>query len=50
MSTCCVFVTVYINMGTSASDTTTLDFSFAGTYDRKYELKVTQVPCSHEYK
>ena len=47
---CTIYVTVYVNMGTGASDTTTLDFSFSGTYDRKYEVKVTQLPCSHEYR
>ena len=37
-------------MGTGASDSTTLDFTFSGTYDRKFEIKVTQLPCSNEYK
>ena len=37
-------------MGTGASDSTTLDFTFSGTYDRKFEIKVTQLPCSNEYR
>lgn len=37
-------------MGTGASDTTQLDFKFSGTYSRFYEVKVTQLPCSNEYK
>ena len=45
-----IFVAVYIDMGTGASDSTKLDFTFDGTYSRKYELKVTQLPCSNEYK
>ena len=37
-------------MGTGASDTTQLDFTFSGTYSRFYEVKVTQLGCSNEYK
>ena len=43
-------------MGTAASDTTTLAFQFTDstlnslTNNRNYEIKVTQLPCSNEYK
>ena len=43
-------------MGTSASDTTTLTFDFTDSTlnslanSRNYEIKVTQLPCSNEYK
>ena len=43
-------------MGTTASDTTTLSFEFTDSTanslanSRNYEIKVTQLPCSSEYK
>merc|ERR1711981_423992 len=36
-------------MGTAATDSTTLGFTFSGDYSRLYEIKVTQLPCSNEY-
>ena len=49
-------ISVYVDMGTTASDTTTLAFEFTDstlnqlTNMRNYEIKVTQLPCSNEYK
>ena len=44
------FVAVYVDMGATATDSTTLGFTFSGDYSRLYEIKVTQLPCSNEYK
>ena len=45
---------VYIDMGTGASDTATLNFDFTDSTSlqnsRFFEVKVTQLPCSSEYK
>jgi len=44
---------VYVDVGTGASDTATLQFDFtdnaALTNSRYYEVKVTQLPCNNEY-
>jgi len=40
---------VYVDLGASSADTATLAFAFSGTYDRYYEIKVTQLPCTSEY-
>ena len=41
-------------MGTAASDTATLAFKFSDnaalSNSRLYEIKVTQIPCSSEYR
>ena len=48
-----LFFSVYIDMGTGASDTVNLnlDFQDAQTVNnaRFFEIKVTQLPCSSEY-
>ena len=47
-------IPVYIDMGTGASDTTQLKFDFTDSTAlanaRFFEIKVTQLPCSNEYK
>jgi len=44
---------VYVDIGTGASDTASLQFDFndntALTNSRFYEVKVTQLPCTNEY-
>ena len=42
------FIVVYVDLGTSSSDTATLAFSFntaSTTATRAWEIKVTQIPC-----
>ncbi len=39
---------MYIDIGAMATDTATLSFAFAGTFDRRWDIKVTQVECSSE--
>ena len=45
-----IFNLVYVDMGTQASESVSLSFDFTGTYSRFFEVKVTQLPCSSEYK
>ena len=48
------FSSVYVDIGTGASDTATLNFDFSDSTalqnSRFFEVKVTQLPCSSEYK
>ena len=45
---------VYVDMGTTASDTVSLNLAFtdntALTNQRFYEIKITQIECTSEYK
>ena len=47
-------ISVYIDMGTGYSDTTTVNFDFTDSTglqnSRFFEIKVTQLPCSSEYQ
>ena len=43
-------ILVYVDLGTGASDTATLNFALSGSYSRYYEIKITQLPCSSEYQ
>lgn len=49
-------MSVYVDMGATASDTATLSFEFTDSTEnalansRNFEIKVTQLPCSSEYK
>ena len=36
---------VYVPMGTSASNTATITFSFTDTGTRKYDMKISQIEC-----
>ena len=49
-----ILISVYVDMGTGTSDTTQLKFDFTDSTAlanaRFYEIKVTQLPCSSEYK
>ena len=36
---------VYVPMGTSASNTATITFSFTDTGSRKYDMKISQIEC-----
>merc|ERR1711963_168336 len=41
---------VYVDMGTLAGDTATLNFAFgSNSANRAWEIKVSQVPCSARY-
>ena len=41
---------VYVDMGTLAGDTATLNFAFGGdASNRAWEVKVSQVPCAARY-
>ena len=41
---------VYVDMGTLASDTATLSFAFKGESTlRAWEVKVSQIPCAASY-
>ena len=44
------FLPVYVDMGTLAGDTATLNFAFGGdSSNRAWEVKVSQVPCAARY-
>ena len=47
-------IQVYVDLGTGASDTAELKFDFTDSTalanNRFFEIKVTQLPCSNEYK
>lgn len=40
---------VYLDAGTQSGDTATLAFTFSGTYNRFWDIKVTQIPCNSNY-
>ena len=41
---------VYVDIGTEASGTATLAFAFDGdSTNRKYDIKVAQIPCGAKY-
>ena len=43
-------ITVYIDMGTLASDTATLSFAFTGPdSNRAWEIKASQITCNARY-
>ena len=45
-----IFFSVYVDMGTLAGDTATLNFAFGGdSSNRAWEVKVSQVPCAARY-
>ena len=48
-----IYVLVYVDMGTGASDTVNLNLDFTDATNlanqRFFEIKVTQLPCSSEY-
>ena len=48
------YLSVYIDMGTGASDTVNLALDFSDATNlanqRFFEIKVTQLPCSSEYQ
>ena len=45
-----VFISVYVDIGTEASGTATLAFAFEGaSTNRKYDIKVAQIPCGTTY-
>ena len=45
-----VFISVYVDIGTEASGTATLAFAFDGaSTNRKYDIKVAQIPCGTSY-
>jgi hypothetical protein len=45
-----VFISVYVDIGTEASGTATLAFAFDGaSTNRKYDIKVAQIPCGASY-
>ena len=45
-----LFFSVYVDMGTLASDTATLSFAFKGESTlRAWEVKVSQIPCAASY-
>ena len=47
---CFVFILVYVDIGTEASGTATLAFAFDGaSTNRKYDIKVAQIPCGTKY-
>ena len=41
---------MYVDIGTEASGTATLAFAFDGdSTNRKYDIKVAQIPCGEKY-
>ena len=42
--------TVYLDIGRVASDSATLAFTFAGTFSRYWDIKITQIPCDVNYE
>ncbi|XP_023336549.1 uncharacterized protein LOC111707648 [Eurytemora carolleeae] len=41
---------MYVDMGNLAADAVTLDFSVAGTTADQWNVKVSQIPCSSNYR
>ena len=41
---------VYLEAGTQSTDTATLAFAFSGTFNRFWDIKVTQIPCNSNYE
>jgi len=43
-------ITVYVDIGNEASGTATLAFAFSGAAtNRKWDIKVSQIPCGTSY-
>ena len=43
-------ISVYLDAGTLGTDTAMLSFTFSGTFNRFWDIKVTQIPCKANYE
>ena len=43
-------ISVYLDVGNLGTDTAMISFSFTGTHNRFWDIKVTQIPCKSNYE